>query len=735
MHESLLADESGKPCGFPEFHSRAGMGPASVLLRLQIDPDCLIAMRLFHCIPLLALLACSPTRTSQIKEGQPVRALLTPNQGVALEILTTSTVQAGTYHVSAIEGQEDRGVLRLVGLRDVELDLTSVEMIGGGPGTDQDRFVGVGLLVEDCHNVRILGGVWKGYRQAIVVRDSTSVTIESADFSGMWSQGLQSTATGDDVADWIDPVGEGAGEIPAAITVIDVEGLTVRSCKVRHAQNGLLLNGVHGALVRDNDFSFLSGWGIALIDSEDCTVAYNATEYNVRGYSHGAYAVGHNSAGILLAGASHGNRIAFNRASHCGSGILLWGRESEDGRPSGNRLFGNDCSAGIQAGIQSVRSVDTLVQNNRIEDALAYGIRSQADDGFVVLENEIDGTQGRGLAFHGTSRSVVFSNRILNNQVGLEVAAKAPQGPDSQTMETDASAHHFIVGNRFSDNGQDLVASNSQALSFAGNRFLGGKQRLHVQGIAAWEDPESNQAGESEPQGQDTVVGWLAGSNGIMPTGSIEQVSLQLWDGELPQDLVQAQALAAPEIEGHPKSAAIVRSEFDGGTETVVIGRFGPWDFPSGEAQSQMRQPGGIFSGARWQANWFSFDAETHDPRGDLQAWRSLAETPILRRTVDHFLEPRPSDEIKSQVPSIRFGLIAETEIELPEAGSYQLSIMSDDGLRVWFGDAVVFEDWSWHATERKQVLLDLEAGVHTVRLEYFQLDGAAELALELHAR
>jgi hypothetical protein len=58
---------------------------------------------------------------------------------------------------------------------------------------------------------------------------------------------------------------------------------------------------------------------------------------------------------------------------------------------------------------------------------------------------------------------------------------------------------------------------------------------------------------------------------------------------------------------------------------------------------------------------------------------------------------------------------------------------MSDDGIRIWFGDEIVFEDWSWHAIERKQITLKLEAGIHTVRLEYFQLDGAAELALELH--
>jgi hypothetical protein len=692
-------------------------------------------MRLLLSISLLALVACAPTRSSQIKESQPVRALLTPNQGGVLEILATSTLQAGIYKVPAIEGQEDRGILRLVGLHDVELDLTSVEMIGSESDTDQDALIGVGLLIEDCHNVRVIGGVWKGYRQAILVRNSSLVVIENADFSELWSEDLQSTATGDDVSDWIDPGDEEAPNLPAAITAQEVDGLVVRFCKVRHSQNGVLMSGVTQGVVQDNDFSFLSGWGVALFDSSDCTVAYNATEYNVRGYSHGAYAVGHNSAGILVAGASRGNQISFNRATHCGTGILVWGRESTSERPEDTRIFGNDCSAAIQTGIHTVRSKRTFVQSNRVQGALAFGVRSQSDEAVIVFENQIQGTQGRGIAFHGTRASVVFSNRILDNQVGLEVTARAPQGLDSQSGEENSSLDHFIVGNQFSDNGQDLIAHESEALSFAGNRFLGGMQRLHVQDISAWLESGEKSEDTAEAQGEDTVVGWLAGSNGVMPTGNIERVSLRLWDGELPVELVAAQALEAPQVEGHPTSSAIVHSEFDGGTETVVLGRFGPWDFPSGEPQAQMRLPGGIFSGVRWQASWFSFDPETHDPRGDVQAWRALAENPVLSRTVDHFLDPLPSDEIKLQVPAIRFGLVAETEIRIKHTGDYQLSVMSDDGLRLWVGDSVVFEDWSWHTTKRKQISLSLKAGTHKVRLEYFQLDGAAELALELHAR
>ncbi|MCA9001752.1 MAG: right-handed parallel beta-helix repeat-containing protein, partial [Planctomycetes bacterium] len=508
-----------------------------------------------------------------------------------------------------------------------------------------------------------------------------------------------------------------------------------RFCKARHAQNGALLREVTGAQIHDNDFSFLSGWGIALFDSSDCTVAHNATEYNVRGYSHGAYAVGHNSAGILVAGASDSNEIAFNRASHCGTGVSIWGRRGEQGQPSNTRVLGNDCSVAIQAGIQNVRSADTLIQNNRIEQCLGYGIRGQADRGAILLGNQIEGTQGRAIALHGSHSAVVFQNQVKEGQVGLEISLRGPKGHDTVTDGTERSEEHFVVGNQFEDNGQDLVASDSDALSFAGNRFVGGRQRLHVQGIRAWGEESTTQGSVVPTPGEDTVVGWLAGSNGVMPTGSMENVSLLLWNGELPSRLAEAQGLEAPEVPGHPKSSKTVRTAFDGGHDTVVLGKFGPWDFPSGEPQTQMRKPGGLFSGVNWKARWFAFDPESQDPRGDVDAWRSLASEPLLEAEVEHFLDPRPTEEIAAQVPSVRFGLIAETTIDIDHAGEYQLSVMSDDGIRLWLGDEIVFEDWSWHAIERKQITLQLKAGPRKARLEYFQLDGAAELALELHAK
>ena len=76
--------------------------------------------------------------------------------------------------------------------------------------------------------------------------------------------------------------------------------MTVRECRVWHGQNALLLVRVTDAKVYDNDFSFNSGWGLALWRSSRNVISRNAIDFCVRGYSHGVYNRGQDSAGILM---------------------------------------------------------------------------------------------------------------------------------------------------------------------------------------------------------------------------------------------------------------------------------------------------------------------------------------------------------------------------------------------------------------------------------------------------
>ena len=672
--------------------------------------------------------ACSPSQSIPVDNGEPLVVTLTPLSGEALVVQGPSEIPTGTHILPPVSGQEEMGVLRVVGQKDMTLDLRGVVFEAAAGALPAEGVPGRGIVLEDCDSITIVGGVLRGYTTPITVRNSKSIRLREVQIEGFWREALESTVTRDSGADWLEPgkfLEEGWGGMQAGIEVYGSTDVVVQGCRARQGAIGLVLNETKDALVVGNDFSFLSAFGVVVAGGRDHTIAHNSLEYNVRGYSHGSYASGQESAGLLVVGNSQNNRLAFNRLTHCGSGISLFGVGIQ--APVHNRLYGNDCRHAIFAGVKSFNSRDTLVQNNDLSAAGRFGMHSEADVEIVLLDNEAADVTGTGIGLFSSSKGSLLQNRVLRNQIGLEIAWSQS---DARASVGGASKDHHVLGNRFEGNGQDLVARDSQALVFAGNQFIGERQRLHTERIQAYVAPDEDQ---STRPAEDTVVGWLAGSNGVSPSGNLMGVSLKLWDGEMPGPLKLAQSLDAPRVLGYPTSEGRVVSEYEGGLETVVLGLYGPWDFPSGEPQTQMRQPGGILGGIRWQARWFSFEPETQDPRGDIEAWRQLAENPILRRTVDHFLDPRPGEEIQKRVPPVRFGLIAEGQLEIPSTGSYRLSVASDDGIRVWIGDRLVFEDWTWNATRNDGTVIDLEAGSTPIRLEYFQLDGASELILELH--
>ena len=68
----------------------------------------------------------------------------------------------------------------------------------------------------------------------------------------------------------------------------------------------------NGAKIWNNNFSFLSGLGIALYRASGNTIQHNKVDWCVRGYSHTFYNRGQDSAGILIYEQSNKNIVAFN---------------------------------------------------------------------------------------------------------------------------------------------------------------------------------------------------------------------------------------------------------------------------------------------------------------------------------------------------------------------------------------------------------------------------------------
>jgi hypothetical protein len=64
------------------------------------------------------------------------------------------------------------------------------------------------------------------------------------------------------------------------------------------------------------------------------------------------------------------------------------------------------------------------------------------------------------------------------------------------------------------------------------------------------------------------------------------------------------------------------------------------------------------------------------------------------------------------------------------EPGSYSLRTISDDAVRVWVDGALAIDDWTPH--ESRVDYAPLGGGKHDLRVEYRQVDGWAELRVEI---
>jgi hypothetical protein len=163
------------------------------------------------------------------------------------------------------------------------------------------------------------------------------------------------------------------------------------------------------------------------------------------------------------------------------------------------------------------------------------------------------------------------------------------------------------------------------------------------------------------------------------------------------------------------------------------MGPWGPWDFRSGEPRPERVRPGGVLADVRWEARWFAWAQEKTDPRRDLERWRALAESPLARDVVSNFVDPfGGNSKVRERVAKGPFGMIAKTSVPIARPGRYALSVVSDDGVRVLIDGEKEIENWTHHAAATDSAELTLEAGEHALAIEYFQIDGASALSIEL---
>lgn len=709
-----------------------------------------------------------------------------------------------------VSNPTDAGAL-VIETHDVVLDLGGAELWGANSESPPDEFVGRGIIVRNARNVTIQNGVIRGFKVGIYAEDSPGLTIEHCDVSDNYRQHLKSTPDRENLDDWLYGHENDDNQwlrYGAGVYILRCDDARLFCNRARNGQNGICLVESNGALVRHNDMSFMSGWGLAMWRSNYCRVLGNTFDYCVRGYSHGVYARGQDSSGILVYEQCSDNLFAFNSATHGGDGFFLYaGNETVKGTGEGgcdrNVVFCNNFSYAVANGIEATFSD----QNAFIGNTLAgcrHGIWGGYSRSSFISWNQISYCDNGVSIEHGEH------NRIENNlfrQCGIGVSLwwdddvellasrygqKHGGRSDSEVIESNrfdefevairaaSSTNLLINNNAFEQCRSFLLAEGSTSLGgFKNNRLNGAMIEDRTGGalssIVLDGQAEGPAFGDGNRDTAATAMKYLA----VLATGlpasrfdfkfegcrkpqctgdrglgqldrnrqGVETIFVDDWgpyDRRSPARCYPTRINAWNDVsvlvlgDGVPYRARVVEGNVHVSPPTgrapavVKISRnsdeigLGPFRVRVGIG-SETVEVRGMMLGADWDVRYYLWTKQT-DPRSGDDAWTNITTAAPIRTYktsgIDFDWGGRGPGR---DLPGDYFAAVASTRMELP-TGNWVFKTISDDGVRVYFDGKRIIDNWTWHGPTEDSADVDVGEGEHDIRIEYFEIDGHAQL-------
>lgn len=712
-----------------------------------------------------------------------------------VQVGESCTLALGLKPIADTEGN---GVVQVTGRDDgqrVVVDLGGAMLFGaaGKPET----YAGVGITVRG-KNVTIRNGRIMGFKVGIQAVGCDGLVIEDIDTSDNYAQKLASNAWAEDAGDWLYPhrndQDEWIWQHGAGIAVKGADGIVIRRVKSLRTQNGIVLDRVNKSQVYDNECSFLSGWGIAMWRSSGNTICRNSLDYCVRGYSHGVYNRGQDSAGLLMFEQCSDNTVALNSATHSGDGIFGFaGREAlgEDdeaegrdaawftGRGSNRNIFvGNDLSHCAAHGLEMTFGFGNVIARNNFESNAICGVWGGYSRDTVVVRNSFlqNGLAGYGAERGGVNmehaqRTVVEGNSFTNEPVGIRIWTDddAALAKLRWTAANGSGARdNRIVANTFT--GCEKAA---ELISASGTLVVGNTLARTASGFAQTSCTGTVETGAAPARGGptdaelDELVAKLPGTRkavgmrlGLRGRESIVMLERgpYAWDRPMVvqrtggQDVQQFRVYGLSEIMSTSVLGAgpiFAGVERDGVTIDVrgnARGFVAPYVLQVlGPNRLELRAPS-LIAAADWSAKFFALDdgaarmAEV-PARDAFIARAALEKRELVFRSIDFdFAGRAPQDVVDSpdaallKLEPTRFGITARTPLQFP-VGKFKVHVLSDDGVRLSIDGKAVIERWDVHGARQDTHEFEVTEMKELVfELEYFQNTGAARLKVWFEA-
>jgi parallel beta-helix repeat protein len=671
-------------------------------------------------------------------------------------VITTSTwIRPGTYRLPA----SDSGVIIIRG-DSLTVDLTGVILEGTDPGSDPDLAKGVAIRVDGGSNVRILGARIRGYKIGILARGTRNLEIRSSDLSHNWKPRLFSLVEHESLVDWLSFHNNEGNEwmrFGAAIYLDNVSGGLIQSNTVVQGMNALLMNRVDHVTVRGNNFSFNSGLGIGLYRSSDNTIVRNSLDFNVRGYSHGFYRRGQDSAALLMYEQSNNNIVALNSMTHGGDGVFLWAgnytMNTGQGGANDNVFYANDVSFAPANGIEATFSRNVFIAN--IAEGNEYGLWGGYSFESPIIANCFAGNRW-GIAIEHGQANTIIANRFIRDSTAIRLWGDSIQPSDwGYPKHRDTRSRDYLIdGNSY----EGIIKSRFQLATSTG---ISIRDSL---GSAQVSEPRSCISIPPVPPAYSHLVPSLTGIERTIPRPAIPRrhrsaIVVDEWgpyDYQFPKlwpidsthsttlrmvvlgppgtwttvDRTGVQSVSASSGRTGD-TISVVPQQPSGSWELVLQYRGAATTTSRGERKAAgvpVRFSYAVFEPRiEWQLHAWAWP-DSLDPRRDGNWQRLTSATPVLHRVVPRldYMWFRPTVR---ELPQARWAAEAVGVVELP-AGEYTLRTISDDGIRVWVDGRLVIDNWDLHGSEIDHA--PLTAGRHELRVQYFQIDGWTELRLDI---
>ncbi|MFN2438589.1 MAG: right-handed parallel beta-helix repeat-containing protein [Chitinophagaceae bacterium] len=392
-------------------------------------------------------------------------------------ITRSAKIKKTTYLIDAYDSL-NKAVIVIEG-NNIVVDFNNAVLKGSNTKKRPDEFFGVAIIVSNGKNITIKNLNAKGYKIALLARNVKGLTIENCDFSYNYRPRLNSTQEKEDISDWMSYHHNEKDEwlrYGAAIYLRGCNNAVIKNCKVSGGQNALMITNCNDGIFYNNDFSFNSGIGIGLYRCSRNQFLYNKLNFNVRGYSHGVYNRGQDSAGFLVYEQSNENMFYKNSATHSGDGFFLWaGQTTMDTGKGGcndNILMENDFSYAPTNGIEVTFSRNKIIRNRIFE--CDHGIWGGYSFNSEISYNEFRNNR-IGIAIEHGQENSIHHNFFSDDKEAIKLWARKEQPSDwgyARNRDT-RSRNYIITSNSFNKNGIVFNLNRTDSLQVFSNIYNG----------------------------------------------------------------------------------------------------------------------------------------------------------------------------------------------------------------------------------------------------------------------